>query len=114
MRWRQVKNPETGKYEMIPLDKAAEMRDAQHGIIVRGNFDAFRSHVDGSIIRNGREMIEHCKKHNVVPVEEFDEAHYERKRRERERFFQGESSRQEQFRRRQEIHETICRLERNA
>jgi hypothetical protein len=114
-RWRQVKDPETGKYHLIPLDDAAIERDERMGIIVRGNFDAFISPVDGSLIRNGRDMAEHCRKHGVVPTQEFNQEYFDRKAEERAKFFKGEHRSQEQIRRdRMELHEQINYLERNA
>lgn len=35
---------------------------------VTGRFEAFRSSVDGSIIRNQRDMLEHNKRNNVVNI----------------------------------------------
>lgn len=41
---------------------------------VKGNFDAFRSSVDGSLIRTTRELQEHNKRNNVVNLHDgFDE-----------------------------------------
>lgn len=110
-RWRQVKDPETGKYHMIPLDDAAIQRDKDRGIIVR-NVEAFKSPIDGSIISTYREYMDHCKKHNVVPAAEFSQEWYESKAKERERFYKGEMTRQEKFKRKQELWEIWNRAER--
>jgi len=41
---------------------------------VKGNFDAFRSSVDGSLIRTSRELAEHNKRNGVVNLHDgFDE-----------------------------------------
>lgn len=111
-RWRQVWSEEEQKYVLVPLDQVAAERDARMGIIVRGNFDAFRSHVDGTVIQTHRQLEEHNRRNGVVPVQEFDQSFFDRKARERQKLYQGEHSTQEKFRRKQEIHEIINRLER--
>jgi hypothetical protein len=112
LRWRQIKNRETGKYEMIPLDESAAKRDDELGIIVRGRFDAFKSPIDGSIIGTHREYMDHCKRHNVVPAQEFNPEFFERKAKEREAFFKRNLSGEEQRQRKMAIHELINQMER--
>ncbi len=111
MRWRQVWDEEAGKYVMVPRDEAAR-RGSRDGIIVKGKFDAFQSPIDGTAIRTQRQYEDHCKKHNVVPSAEFSPEFYERKAKEREKFFKQEHTPEERWRRRAEINEIINTLER--
>ena len=113
-RWRQVYSEDEGKHVLVPVDEAAVKHDAARGIIVRGNFDAFRSPIDGSLISNHREYTDHCKKHDVVPAQEFNQEFFERKAAEREAFFKGEHSEREKLARKKEVWEIINYLERNS
>lgn len=119
MRWRQVRDAETGEWTLIPIDEAAADRDAAEGrkhpeFIIRGPREAFRSPINGEIIATHRDYAEHCRKHNVVPADEFTPEFYAKKAKERQRFFEGKDhrSRAERHKRRQFIYETINRLER--
>lgn len=111
-RWRQVKD-ENGKYHMVPLDEAAVKRDEELGIIVRGNFDAFKSPIDGSLIRNHRDYMEHCRRHGVVPSQEFSREHYEAKAAERAKGFTGEVGSKEILQNKREMYETLMQMERS-
>ena len=108
-RWKQVFDEKQDKYVLVPIDEAAVKRDASHGIIVRGNFDTFVSPVDGSVIRNHREYQEHCRRNNVIPTQELGSDYMKGKADERERFYTGRHTREEEFKRKQEIHEIINR-----
>jgi len=109
LRWRQCRH--TGQF--IPVDEAARKQDESHGIIVRGNFDAFVSVVDGTVIDSHRALEQHNKRNGVVNASEFSQEFLANKRKERERFYEGKHSRQETFKRKQEIHEIITQAERN-
>lgn len=111
-RWVQRWSEEEGKYVLVPRDEAAVKRDEANGIIVRGNFDAFTSPVDGSLIRNHRELMEHNRRNGVVQTHELDEGHYRKHKEQRERFFSGSHSSAETFRRKQQIHEIMNQIER--
>lgn len=63
------------------------------GAIIRGPKEAFKSHVDGSIISTERDLREHNARNEVVDCREYGEGNYcdpEAKRR-REEYFTGES-----------------------
>lgn len=111
MRYRQVKNPETGRYHLVPADDAARAAEGQ--IIVKGKFDAFKSPIDGSEIRTHRQYEDHCKKHNVVPSAEFSPEYYKRKEQERRKVYERADSRtnSEKWRDRAQINEIINRVE---
>lgn len=110
-RWRQDK--ETGN--LVPIDESAYSRDVSAGVFPGAqSFEAFRSTVDGSLIRNRKELEEHNKRNGVVLADEFSPSYYERKAKERADFFQGRVSRQEQLQRRQQIYEIMVRAERNG
>ena len=112
MRWIQKYNKETGKSEFIPVDESARKHDERHGIIVRGNFEAFRSTVDGSIIDSHRALEQHNKRNGVVNASEFSPEYLAKKRQERDDFYQGRHSREESQKRKMELYETITRAER--
>jgi len=112
MRYRQIKDPDTGKYSLVPADDAARAAEGQ--IIVKGKFDAFKSPIDGSEIRTQRQYDDHCRKHNVVPSAEFNKEFVERKQKERERLFKGEHTEAEKHRRKCEVNEIINYLERRT
>lgn len=109
MRYRQVCID--GKYHLVPADEAARVREAGD-VIVRGNFDAFVSPVDGTLVRNQRELEDHNKRNNVVNSSEFSPQWYEKKAKERAKLYSGERSRAEKQARGEEIHRIIERLER--
>ena len=92
MRWRQDKD--TG--EFIPIDEAARQSD---GLIHVRGFEAFRSPVDGSIIRNHRDLDHHNKRNNV--------RHYEHETPKPK----TEPSTAEVFKRKQQLHEIFVRSE---
>jgi hypothetical protein len=108
MRWRQSLNEETGKYEFIPVDDSARL--AAHGAI-HGDIQSFVSSVDGSVITDRKQLREHNKRNDVVNTAEFD-GHWENQAKVREAHYTGKSSRQETLKRRQEIYETITKMER--
>ena len=108
MRW--IQDAKTGK--LIPIDGAAISRDAASSGISVSNFDAFVSPVDGALIRNARELREHNRRNNVVNTAEFGTEFIERRTREREAAFQGKHSKEETFKRKQEIYDAITRAER--
>ena len=111
-RWVQEWSDEEQRYVMVPRDSAAAKRDSEAGIIVRGNFDAFHSPVDGSLIRNHRDLEEHNRRNNVVSSSEFSDDWYKQKAQERARLYTGERSASERQARGEEIHRIIERLER--
>jgi len=105
MRWRQDKV--TG--EFIPVDKSARKYD---GHAIHGTFDPFVSMVDGTEIATNKQLREHNKRNNVVQADEFSPEFYARKAQERADFYEGNHSRQESLKRKQEIYETMTRAER--
>ena len=112
MRWRQVLNEETGKYEMVPRDERASRHDA--GAAVHGDIQSFVSPVDGSVISDRRQLREHNKRNNVVNQAEFDGETMNKKRKEREDLHQGIRKPAQIRADRMEIYETITRLEREG
>jgi hypothetical protein len=113
-RWRQVINEETGKSEFVPMDEAAAASDKSRGILVRGNFDAFKSPIDGSVISTQRQYDDHMRKHGVVPAAEFTPEFYQRKAEERARLYKGEHTSQQKMARKREIYEIWNHKERQA
>jgi len=114
-RWRQ--DSKTG--ELIRIDGEAQKQkvsglDSGGGIFPGAKpFEAFVSPVDGSLIRNGRELEDHNRRNGVVSANEFSDDYYKRKADERARVLNAQHSREEQYRRRQEIYNAIVRAERN-
>jgi len=111
-RWKQVWNKELGKSEFIPVDEAAARRDLS-GASIHGDITPFVSPIDGSVISDRKQLREHNKRHNVVNTHEFGTEHWDIKRKERERFFNGEHTPQESLRRKQELYERFTEAERN-
>ena len=111
MRWRQCKDPATGKYVLVPVDERARQRDAELGIIVRGPSDAFVSPIDGSVISTDRQYRRHMEEHGVVPAAEFSPEYYERKAKERARLYAGERTKQQELRDKQFINEMFNKYE---
>jgi len=105
-RYRQ--NPVTLELELITDTTEPRSMD-----VVR-HFEAFKSPIDGSIIRNSRELKAHCDRHNVVPAGEFSKEFFERKAREREKFYKGHVDPKVSFQRKQQLYEAITRAERNG
>ena len=110
-RWVQVWNEELGKSEFIPRDEAAARSDLSR-IAIHGDITPFVSPVDGSVISDRKQLREHNKRHNVVNLDEFGTDHWDNKRKEREKFFNGEHTPQESLKRKQEIWEIVHRAER--
>ena len=110
-RWRQKFDPETGKSEFVPIDDAARKQD---GIIINRDVEPFRSPIDGTVISTRRQYDDHCRKHNVVPAQEFSQEFYDRKAAERARLYTGERTRQEELASKSEIYEIINHLERRG
>ncbi len=108
MRWRQCRH--TG--EFIPIDESA--KKVATTATIQGDIQTFISPVDGSIISDRKQLREHNKRNNVVSADEFTPEFYERKAKERAQFYQGEYTREESFKRKQEIYNNIIRLEREG
>ena len=111
MRWKQVLNDETGKYEMVPIDEAAHRHSG--GSAIHGDIQSFVSPVDGSVISDRKQLREHNKRNNVVSADEYSPEYYARKAKERERVLNGEHTREESFTRKQEIYDRWVEAERN-
>ena len=107
MRWRQDKD--TG--EFIPIDKAAIRQDSG-GASVHGDIASFVSPVDGTVISDRKQLREHNKRNNVVSSDEFTPEFYAGKAKERADFYQGRHTRDESFKRKQEIYNTWIKAER--
>ena len=102
---------EDGTFKLVPVDEAAKVREGVD-INVRGNFDAFRSVVGGSLISTQRDLDEHNKRNGVVNSAEFSDEFLAKKRAERERVYTGERTPEKVLRDRKFINEQISRLER--
>ena len=112
MRWRQDRH--TG--EMIPIDEAAARLDEVQGKnlnIIRGNFDAFKSPIDQTLISSQRDYDNHNKRNGVVNANEFSPEYYKGKAKERDRVLNGEHTSKESRARKVELYESWVRAERN-
>jgi hypothetical protein len=108
--WRQARN---GK--LIPIEEWDEDLHSSRGRhYIHGDLEEFRSPIDGSIIRDRKQLREHNKKHDVVCAEEFPQSHYDQAAKRRANHYQGVTSKAETFKRRQAIHEIITRAERDG
>ncbi len=106
-KWRQ---DSSGK--LIPIDEAASRRSS--GVAIHGDISPFVSPIDGTIISDRSGMREHCKRHDVVPSQEYSQEWYDKKATERARVLNGEHTPAETLVRKQEIYETMMRFERNG
>ncbi len=105
-RWKQCAKT----HKLIPIDEAAARHD---GVLIK-DFEPFKSPLDGEVITTRKQYEDHMRKHNVVPAQEFTQEWYDKKARERARFYQGEHTTAESFARKQQIHEIIAKAERDA
>lgn len=109
-RWIQKINPETGESEFVPADEAAARAD---GLAIHGDIEQFVSPLDGSVIRDRKQLREHMKKHGVVHASEFD-GHYEKCAEERRKHYQNDHDRHVVRERRMQINEIINHLQERA
>lgn len=109
-RWRQKYDPVTRTSTFIPIDEGA--RQSSSGVAIHGDIDGFVSPIDGTVIRDRKQYREHCRKHGVVPAQEFSAEHYRVKAEERARTFTGNSTKEETLARRREMYEIAMRMER--
>jgi hypothetical protein len=105
MRWVQRLNEETGEYEFIPVDASA--RALESSAAIHGPIDPYVSPIDGSVITGRTSLREHCKKHDVVLMEEYGAQGWEEAAKKRSDHFNGVTSREEKQLRREQINEII-------
>ncbi len=115
MRWRQMINDD-GTSTFVALDDTAVAIDRAKGIeiIVKGNFEPFKSMVDGSLISTQRDYDNHNKRNNVVNAAEFDDKHYADAAQKRADFYEGKRDKKQIFEDRQNIYDTMIRAERES
>jgi len=104
-RWIQKIDKETGKSRFVPADEGAHRIDKTAAI--HGDIEPFRSPIDGTVISDRKAYREHMEKHGVVPASEFSPEFYERKKKERDRFYAGEVTQQQRQKRKEKIHRII-------
>lgn len=113
-RWIQKYDKATNTSTFIPVDEQAQKRDLAEGkttLIIRDNFEPFRSVVDGSLISNHRDLEAHNKRNGVVNTAEFNPEFLERKHKERVARELGVRTKEETLRVKKEIYERIIRSE---
>jgi hypothetical protein len=113
-RWIQKYDKATNTSTFIPVDEQAQKRDLAEGkttLIIRDNFESFRSIVDGSLISNHRDLENHNKRNNVVNSAEFNPEFLERKQKERKDRELGVRTKEETLRVKKEIYERVIRSE---
>ena len=108
--WKQIHDPETGKYRLVEI--TVGQKEGQAAPNVRGDVESFVSPIDGTVISGRKAMMDHCKKHNVVPAQEFSAEHYAAKAKERENLYTGKRTRQEEWAAKAAINDLINRAER--
>lgn len=105
-RWRQCSK--TNK--LIPIDDAA--RALNSSAVVHGDISPFVSPVDGTVVADRKQLREHNLRNNVVNANEFPPEFYAQKAKERASFYEGQHSKKESLKRKQEIYEAFMRAER--
>lgn len=63
MRYRQILNKETNRYELIPIGSE---RSSSVAPAIHGDIESFRSIVDGTVISDRKQLREHNKRNGVV------------------------------------------------
>jgi hypothetical protein len=107
-RWRQCRY--TGDF--IPVDDAA--RALHKTASIQGDIESFVSPIDGTVITDRKQYREHNKRHGVVNADEFTPEFYEKKAKERADVYEGRHSREETYKRKQEIYNIMVRAEENG
>lgn len=113
-RWIQKYDKATNTSRFIPVDEQAKRRDIAEGkttLIIRDNFEPFRSIVDGALIASHRDLENHNKRNGVVNTAEFSPEYLERKQAERLRRERGEKTRAESLAAKRELYEKVIRAE---
>lgn len=88
--WRQVKNPD-GTTKMVEVTPSYMPRDDLR-------FDGdFISPIDGSVIRNKRELHEHNRRHNVEQTTEGHMQDWEERKKERAGFYDSKAQKEERI-----------------
>lgn len=101
MKYRQIQK-EDGSYELVEV-----VAPTRAPLIVGGDFEPYKSPIDGTIITSARQHEDHKRRHGVVEQREFGTEHWERKAKERERLYSGEHTSQQKLARKRQINEII-------
>ena len=82
------------------------------GMIKPRRMEAFKSHVDGTVVTNGSELEEHNRRNEVIDVREWGNESYcdESAKKEREKRILG-TSEKENRKRKQEVIESVQKVE---
>ena len=97
---------------MVPIGDGHEPPQSTGAFAVHGDIQPFVSPIDGTVISDRKQYREHCKKHNVVPANEFSSGHYQRAAEQRARLYTGNNTKEETFARRREMYEIAMQMER--
>jgi hypothetical protein len=92
------------------LDEVGVTSKRDRSASVHGDIHSFVSPVDGSVITDRKQLREHNKRNNVVNTQEFSQDFLDKKKKERERHYTGEKTREETYARRCEMNEIINNL----
>ena len=88
-------------------DKKVEaFKQASKSAYISGNFEAFKSPIDGSIISCRSQLRTHNKKHGVTDIRDYSEEHFESHRERRENETIG-NTKQAQNERKQLCHDVL-------
>ena len=74
-KYRQIKNPETGKYELIKVSTTQSAR-TNKSAYVRGEIDPFVSQVDGSYVDSRQALRRHNARNDVIDVRDWGNDSY--------------------------------------
>lgn len=110
MRWIQKYDKETKTSTFVPADEEAIRKDG--GVAIHGPIEPFRSPIDGTVISDRKQLREHCRRHGVVPAQEFSADHYEEAAKKRADLFTGRRSKEESLQIKQQMWELLQRQER--
>ena len=84
-------------HKLILKDQYVRPADPKSAMVVKG-FDAFKSPVDGSVISCNSKLRDHNKRHGVTNVQDYGQAYFDKRGREKNREMLGQTRQAKQER----------------
>lgn len=98
--WAYLNKPRVKK------NKHVEVKPANAPMIMNGNFQAFKSPLDGSVITCPSKLRDHNKKHGVTNIADYNPSHFEKRGKEMQLEARGQTA-QAKLERQQLIDKTL-------
>ena len=106
---RYIQDPKTNK--LVPADEYYAQKQVSSAAVVN-DIEPFVSPIDGSVIGSRTDLRNHNARHGVIQQLEYGDTHSREAEKRRHDHYLGRRSTEESFRRKQQIHEIINRMER--